>query len=44
MLRLKPPAHSWPLTATGKRIHAENQSGGFDKSPCPTCGCRTLRR
>ena len=44
MLRLKPPEHAWPLTAAGKRIHDENESAGLDRSPCPTCGCRTLRR
>jgi len=44
MLRLKPPLHAWPLTATGKRIRDENQASGFDRTPCPTCGCRTRRR
>ncbi|MGE5186700.1 MAG: hypothetical protein ACM31C_31820 [Acidobacteriota bacterium] len=44
MLRLKPPSHAWPLTAAGKRASDENRSAGLDQSPCPTCGCRTLRR
>ncbi len=44
MLRLKPPGHSWPLTAVGKRTAEENLAVGRDQSQCPTCGCRTLRR
>jgi DNA-directed RNA polymerase subunit RPC12/RpoP len=44
MMRLKPPMHAWPLTAVGKRVFEENRTDGRDQSPCPTCGCRTLRR
>jgi DNA-directed RNA polymerase subunit RPC12/RpoP len=44
MMRLKPPAHAWPLTPTGQRILDENRSANKDQSQCPTCGCRTLRR
>lgn len=44
MVRLKPPPHSWPLTPAGQRALDENRTAGRDQSPCPTCGCRTLRR
>lgn len=44
MMRLKPPEYAWPLTPAGKRTHDENEARGFDRSRCPTCGCRTLRR
>jgi hypothetical protein len=44
MMRLKPPEYAWPLTAEGKRVQDENEARGYDRSQCPTCGCRTLRR
>ena len=44
MLRLRPPVHSWPLTAAGQRTLDENRTQGLDQTQCPTCGCRTLRR
>jgi hypothetical protein len=33
MLRLRPPTHAWPLTATGRRIRDENLAAGRDQSP-----------
>ena len=44
MMRLRPPEYSWPLTPVGKKTHDENEAQGYDRSQCPTCGCRTLRR
>ena len=41
--RRKPPLHAWPLTAVGERILAENIATGDVQTPCPTCGCQTLR-
>ena len=43
MARLKPPRYPWPLSAEGQRALDENVAHGYDQTPCPRCGCRTLR-